>query len=203
MIALAAVAALSYFDGKSAGDDTPIERDVVPGGSKDPRKYPHGWVPPVSHRQQGASNKRVKPPKLSHVEKHGKAGLFEKDDRNLTKADFFTPARVARSRQLRWQAINPDLPFTGANGSTRSYHLEDARRAVRQVRPGTSFLPRAQISLSQTVGDRPEGSRVGNEYFQPRYLYQHSVWSGNTPRVFDDYGEPHIEHLDDDSDDDD
>lgn len=182
---------------KTQGDSTQARQEMATQDqlSDDPLLFPFGQVPPRIYRQTGTSNVHWEFPREHVIYRELKGRQGEKLDNVLRDPTALTEAQIEGMRSKRWDAIHPDIPFTGNNGSTRNPRTNWARTLPRDPAPDTVWGSGVSRSLSETCGDEQVNSFGGPAYQEAHYIHQHGFFAGGTPRVMVDHHAPAFCHL--------
>lgn len=163
--------------------------------SDDPMLFYFGQVPPRIYRQSGTSNVHWEHPREHVVYQDLKSRQGEKLDNVLRDPRALTKDQIEGAREKRWDAIHPDIPFTGNNGSSRNPRTNWARTLPRDPAPDTVWGSGFPRSLEETCGDEQLNEVQGPAYFDTKYVHQHGFFAGGTPRVMVDHHTPAFCHL--------
>lgn len=179
------------------GDDSQNRQEVATQEqtSDDPMLYHYGQVGPRIYRGTGVSNVHGLRPQEHMVFQDLKSRQGEKLDNVLRDPLALTQAQIDGARAKRWDAIHPDLPFTGNNLSCRNERTNWARTLPRDPAPDTVWGTGPHRSLEETCGDEQQNTVQGPAYFDVRYVHQHGFFAGGTPRVMVDHHTPAFCHL--------
>lgn len=204
MLALAGILGSTLLAGSSAAAITPsIEGDdaqratfdTVNNSSDDPRNFFLGQPNPRHLRNLAMDRVHHKDNQILYkgypdlkARQTGRSGGVLRDL-------YLDPETTKAFRELRHEAYNSDIPFTGWNNSTNNYHV----RWMRSIVPGNQQIVGSYNgpvdTLEDTCGTIAPVDHTRGVYHEDRFVYNHGSANHGTGRYFGPDGLPVFSHL--------
>lgn len=108
---------------------------------------------------------------------------------------YLDPETTKAFRDLRYEALNADLPMTGWNGSNNNYHVRWARSIVPGNQQILGEYKGPVDTLERSCGTKSEVDSIRGVYHEDRFVYGHGSADHGTGVYHDAQGRPHFPHL--------